>query len=104
MVIYLNPEWYFLRNRCPTHPYALFLFFFELPVALAARAPLLPRVQDQVGRIASITINPAEAQVGAGRANGVEIKMWEIPMLGREGRLLSLRLAVRLQREGVMEN
>ena len=57
--------------------------FFELPVALAVQA-LLPRVQDQVGGIASVTINRGGARAEAGR----EIEMLEIPMLGREHRRL----------------
>ena len=52
-------------------------------MALAVQA-LLPRVQDQVGGIASVTINRGGARAEAGR----EIEMLEIPMLGREHRRL----------------
>jgi len=60
---------------------------FELPVVLAVQALLL-RIQDQAGGMASVTTNRGEAPVEVGHANGMEIEMLEIPMLGREDRRL----------------
>jgi hypothetical protein len=57
--------------------------FFELPVALAIQV-LLPRVQDQASRIASVTVNRGGARVEVGR----EIEMLKISMLGHEDRRL----------------
>jgi len=73
--------------------------FFELQAALAAQAPL-PRVQDQVEGIASVTINRGEAPVEVGR----EIEMLEIPMLGREHRRLRDGQALVFDVQGIIES
>jgi len=54
--------------------------FFELPVALAVQVLLPPRVQDQAGEIASVTIDRGEARAEVGR----EIERLKMSMFGRE--------------------
>jgi len=54
--------------------------FFELPVALAVQVLLPPRVQDQAGGIASVTIDRGEARAEVGR----EIERLKMSTFGRE--------------------